>query len=123
MMVFGLVSSIFDYLTFGLLLYVLHATPGQFRTGWFIESVVSASLIVLVVRTRKPFFKSRPGKYLLSATVLIVVITLVLPITLMAQVFQFTPLPLEFVPILVVVVAFYVLCAELTKAWFYKSEN
>ncbi len=123
MVVFGLVSSLFDYLTFGVLLYVLHATPGQFRTGWFMESVVSASLIVLVVRTRKPFFKSRPGKYLVIATLLIVAITLVLPMTPMARLFEFTLLPLEFVPILAVVVAFYVLCAELTKAWFYKRES
>jgi P-type Mg2+ transporter len=123
MMVFGLVSSIFDYLTFGLLLYVLRATPGQFRTGWFMESVISASLIVLVVRTRKPFFKSRPGKYLLIATLLIVAATLVLPMTPMARIFEFTPLPLKFVPVLAVVVALYVLCAELTKVWFYKRES
>jgi hypothetical protein len=55
-------SSVFDFLTFGVLLWPLHATPGPFRTGWFLESVVSAALIVLVVRTRKPFFQSRPGR-------------------------------------------------------------
>jgi Mg2+-importing ATPase len=123
MMVFGLVSSIFDYLTFGLLLYVLRATPAQFRTGWFMESVVSASLIVLVVRTRKPFFKSRPGKYLLIATLLIVAMTLVLPMTPLARIFEFRLLPLKFVPVLAVVVVLYVLCAELTKVWFYKRES
>ena len=64
MMTFGLVSSVFDYLTFGALLLVLHATQDQFRTGWFLESVISASLIVLVIRSRKPFFKSRPSQYL-----------------------------------------------------------
>src|SRR3984893_7521210 len=72
MVVFEIVSSLFDYLTFGVLIWLLHATPAQFRTGWFMESVVSASLIVLVVRTRKPFFKSRPGKYLLLATLVVV---------------------------------------------------
>ena len=61
MMTFGLVSSVFDYLTFGVLLLVLHATQAQFRTGWFVESVISASLIVLVIRTRRPFFRSRPA--------------------------------------------------------------
>ena len=66
MMTFGLVSSVFDYLTFGALLLILHATQDQFRTGWFLESVISASLIVLVIRSRKPFFKSRPSKYLLD---------------------------------------------------------
>jgi P-type Mg2+ transporter len=62
MITFGLVSSVFDYLTFGVLLFLLHATPDQFRTGWFLESVASASLIVLVIRSRKPFFKSRPSR-------------------------------------------------------------
>lgn len=123
MVVFGIVSSLFDYLTFGVLLYVLHATPGQFRTGWFMESVISASLIVLVVRTRKPFFKSRPGKYLLMATLLVVTLTLLLPLTPVARVFDFTLLPLKFVPILAVIVALYVFCAELTKAWFYRRES
>jgi len=123
MMVFGIVSSLFDYLTFGVLLYVLHATPAQFRTGWLMESVVSASLIVLVVRTRKPFFKSKPGKYLLLATLLVVALTLVLPLTPLARVFEFTLLPLKFVPILAIIVALYVLCAELTKAWFYQRES
>jgi Mg2+-importing ATPase len=123
MVVFGIVSSLFDYLTFGVLLYVLHATPGQFRTGWFMESVISASLIVLVVRTRKPFFKSRPGKYLLIATLLVVALTLVLPLTPVASIFEFTLLPLKFVPILTIIVALYVFCAELTKAWFYQRER
>jgi Mg2+-importing ATPase len=123
MVVFGIVSSLFDFLTFGVLLYVLHATPGQFRTGWFIESVISASLIVLVVRTRKPFFKSRPGKYLLLATLLVVALTLVLPLTPIARAFEFTLLPLRFVPILAVILALYILCAELTKAWFYSRRD
>ena len=66
MIVFGLVSSIFDYLTFGALIW-LNATVQQFRTGWFIESILSAALIVLVVRTRRPFFRSRPSKLLALA--------------------------------------------------------
>ena len=76
MITFGLVSSVFDYLTFGALVTILHATQDQFRTGWFLESVISASLIVLVIRSRKPFFKSRPAKYLLMATLLTVIVTL-----------------------------------------------
>ena len=63
MLVFGLITSVFDYLTFAVLIW-LHANVGQFRTGWFIESIVSAALIVLVVRSRRPFFKSRPSKLL-----------------------------------------------------------
>ena len=78
---------------------------------------------MLVVRTRKPFFKSRPGKYLLLATLFVVALTLVLPLTPVARVFEFTLLPLKFVPILAIIVALYVFCAELTKAWFYKRES
>ena len=61
MIVFGLVSSVCDYLTFGVLLLVMHANTAQFRTGWFMESVVTAALIVLVIRTRKRFYQSRPS--------------------------------------------------------------
>ena len=96
MMTFGLVSSVFDYLTFGVLLLILHATPDQFRTGWFLESVISASVIVLVIRSRKPFFKSRPGKYLLMATLLIVVVTMILPFTPLGGIFGFSRLPISF---------------------------
>jgi P-type Mg2+ transporter len=56
MVMFGLLSSVFDYLTFGALLLLLHAQPEQFRTGWLIESTISASMVVLVVRTRKSIF-------------------------------------------------------------------
>ncbi|HEY7108511.1 MAG TPA: magnesium-translocating P-type ATPase, partial [Nitrososphaeraceae archaeon] len=72
MIVFGLISTIFDYATFAVLLFVLHSTINQFRTAWFTESVISASIVVLVIRTRKPMFKSKPSKYLLFATLLII---------------------------------------------------
>ncbi|MGZ3605723.1 MAG: magnesium-translocating P-type ATPase, partial [Thermodesulfobacteriota bacterium] len=91
MMTFGLLSSVFDYLTFGVLLLILHATTDQFRTGWFIESVISASVTVLVIRTRKSFFRSKPGKYLLIATLLIVVVTIIFPFTPLAQLLGFQP--------------------------------
>ena len=66
MMVFGLVSSVFDYLTFGALLYWLRATEQEFQTGWFIESLMTELFIVLVIRTQRPFFRSRPGTLLLA---------------------------------------------------------
>ena len=121
MITFGIVSSVFDYLTFGVLLLVLHATQVQFRTGWFLESVVSASLIVLVIRSRKPFFKSRPGKYLLMATLSIVVVTLILPFTPLAEIFGFSPLPFSFLLLIGIVVLFYIITAEMAKTVFYKK--
>lgn len=121
MITFGLVSSIFDYLTFGALLTLLHATQDQFRTGWFLESVISASLIVLVIRSRKPFFKSTPGKYLLLATLLTAVVTLTLPFTPLGAVFGFGPLPILFLVLIAMIVAGYIVTAEMVKTVFYKK--
>jgi Mg2+-importing ATPase len=120
MVTFGLLSSIFDYMTFGLLLLVFHATQVQFRTAWFVESVVSASLIVLVIRSRKPFFSSRPGNSLLLATLSVVVIALVVPFTPLAAFLGFGPMPLVFVLCIGLIVSFYVVAAELVKRVFYK---
>jgi len=121
MITFGIVSSVFDFLTFGALLLVLHATQVQFRTTWFVESVVSASLIVLVIRSRKPFYKSRPGKYLLGATLSIVVVTLILPFTPLAEVFGFSPLPIVFLLPIGFIVLLYIIAAEMVKKVFYKK--
>jgi Mg2+-importing ATPase len=120
MIVFGLVSSAFDYLTFGVLLGLMHAKRIQFRTGWFVESVVSATLIVLVVRTRKRFYRSRPSRALLVATVGVIAAVLALPYTTLARLLGLTPLPLVFLPALAGIVAGYVLAAEVAKNFFYK---
>jgi P-type Mg2+ transporter len=121
MITFGLVSSFFDYLTFGLLLLVIHANEGQFRTGWFLESVISASMIVLVIRSRKPFFRSKPGKYLLITTLSIAVITLIFPFTPLGNIFGFSPLTLSTYIFILLIVALYILGAEITKRVFYKK--
>jgi P-type Mg2+ transporter len=121
MITFGIVSSVFDYLTFGLLLLILHATQVQFRTGWFMESVISASLIVLVIRSRKPFFRSQPGKYLLIATLTIFAVTLILPFTPLAGVFGFGPLPVHYLLLIGVIILCYIFTAEIVKSVFYKK--
>ncbi len=121
MITFGLLSSVFDYLTFGVLLFILHANEKVFQTGWFIESVISATLIVLVVRTRMPFFKSLPGKYLSIATVFILLLVLVLPLTPMAVWFGFTRLPISYYGWMLLIIACYIISAELAKRWFYRK--
>jgi len=121
MLTFGFLSSVFDYITFGVLLLMLHATQDQFRTGWFVESVISASLIVLVIRSRKPFFKSRPVKYLLWATGATVATTLTLPFTPLAEIFGFTQLPVSFLIAIAAIVVGYVVAVELVKVVFYKN--
>ena len=121
MITFGLVSSVFDYLTFGALLFILHATQDQFRTGWFLESVISASLIVLVIRSRKPFFKSRPAKYLLMATLLTVIVTLILPFTPLGEIFGFGWPPILSLLLIGVIVMLYIVTAEIAKTVFYQK--
>ncbi len=120
MVTFGLLSSVFDYLTFGALLFILRAGPTEFRTGWFLESVISASLIVLVIRTRKPFFASRPSRYLAAATLLIVGVTILLPFTSLSKLFSFKAVPPVFLLVLGGILILYIAGAEFAKRIFYK---
>ena len=121
MLVFGILSSVFDYMTFGILLLLFKAGETEFQTGWFIESVVSASLIVLVVRTHKSFIKSKPGKYLLGSTVLIALIALLFPFFPFAHALGFSILPVKFYIAMLAIVLMYIVSAEIMKRWFYKS--
>jgi Mg2+-importing ATPase len=84
------------------------------------ESVISASLIVLVIRSRRPFFKSRPGKYLLATTIFIVLVTLILPFTPIGEIFGFVFLPMSFLLMMGLIVVLYILMAELVKKLFYQ---
>ena len=120
MITFGPLSSLFDYLTFGALLLVLHATADQFRTGWFIESVVSAALIVLVIRTQQSFIKSKPSKYLLLATLSVIIVTVLLPFTVLGRLFGFVSISPEFFLLTATIVGLYIVAAEMTKRLFYK---
>ena len=119
MITFGALSSVFDFITFGVLLFILHAKENLFQTGWFVESVISASLIVLVIRTRLPFFKSLPGKYLTIATLIVVLAVLAVPVSPLASLFGFTRLPLTFYFWILLIVGLYIISAEMTKRWFY----
>ncbi len=123
MLVFGPLSSVFDYLTFGVLLLLLHAGTMEFRTGWFVESVISASMIVLVIRTRRSFWSSRPSKYLAGMTVLVALVTIAIPYTPLGPLFHFTPLPPSFLAMLFVVLVLYVAGAEVTKRVFYRHQG
>ena len=122
MIVFGLVSSIFDYLTFGVLIW-LGATTAQFRTGWFIESIVSAALIVLVVRTRLPFFKSRPSRLLSLATLAAILVAVLIPHLPFAPLLGLQPMPAHFYPIIGGVILAYFVTAEFVKLRFYRGRN
>ncbi len=120
MIIFGLVSSLFDYVTFGLLLFVARATEQQFQTGWFIESLLTELVIALVVRTRRPFFLSRPGKLLWTSTLVVSLVTLAVPYLPYGQILGFTPLPAWLMAALVALTALYVVAAEIAKKFFYE---
>jgi Mg2+-importing ATPase len=119
MVIFGLVSSVFDYLTFGTLLFLIRATPEQFRTGWFVESLMTELVVALVVRTRRPFFQSRPGRLLWMSTLAVALITLVIPYLPFSALLGFVPLPPFIMAVLLLITALYVVATEVTKKFFY----
>jgi Mg2+-importing ATPase len=120
MLTFGLLSSLFDLATFAVLLVLLRVDRDSFRTGWFVESVVSAALIVLVIRSRKPFFRSRPSPALTWTTLAVVLATVCLPFTALGKLFGFVPLSATCLLSLAAIVACYIPAAELLKQSFYR---
>lgn len=127
MIVFGLLSSVFDYMTFAALTLLLHnsgLTAANYamtwRTGWFVESVISASMIVLVIRTKRLFFKSRPSNYLIGMTMLVAVVVIILPYTNLGTWLGFRPFPPYFYPLLLAIMLMYIASAELAKKLFYR---
>ncbi len=120
MLVFGTLSSLFDYATFALLLLGLKTSQESFHTGWFLESILSAALVVFAIRTRLPFNKSHPSHTMLVVTGLVALVTLVLPYTPLAAILGFTPLPWHYLIILAGIVAIYFISAEFIKRWFYR---
>ncbi|MBM2851832.1 MAG: Magnesium-translocating P-type ATPase, partial [Candidatus Nitrosotenuis sp.] len=118
MVTFGFLSVVFDFLAFCVFI-LLHATEQEFRTGWFIESVISASVVVLIIRTQKPFFKSKPSSYLLVATLFIVGATVIFPFTPLAEIFGFVVIPASFYASIGIIIILYVISAEIIKRKFY----
>jgi hypothetical protein len=106
---------------FAILLIVSHATSDQFRSGWFLESVISAALIVLAVQTRRPFLESPPGKSLLLAILLIAAATALFPYTPLAGPFGFRPLPLFFFSAMGMIGILCMIAAEMAKRYFYRK--
>ncbi len=123
MVYFGLVSSCFDFLTFGFLLMVIHASPETFRTGWFVESLLTQLAIVLVVRTHKSFWRSRPSALLAWLTLAIALLAVAIPYLPGAGWFGFLPLSAPVMSGLIVVTLAYLIASETTKRWFFSRER
>ncbi|HTS14619.1 MAG TPA: magnesium-translocating P-type ATPase [Candidatus Sulfotelmatobacter sp.] len=118
MLLFGPISSVFDYLTFGLLLLGLGSTETAFHTGWFIESLATQILVIFVIRTgRVPFWRSRPSPLLVASAVAAVAVAVLLPVSPLGAVLGFTGLPPLFWLVLPGLVAVYLALVEAAK-WF-----
>jgi Mg2+-importing ATPase len=121
MVEFGLLSSVFDFLTFGALLLVFRASPEEFRTAWFVESLLTELVIALVVRTRRRAYQSRPGRFLLWSTIVVAMVTLVLPFLPWAGRLGFVPVPWSLLGTVLGILALYVVATELMKRVFYRT--
>ncbi|MEV4701824.1 magnesium-translocating P-type ATPase [Actinoplanes sp. NPDC049316] len=121
MLGFGPLSSVFDFLTFAVLLLVMHAGAAEFRSGWFVESLATQTLIIFAIRTRRtPFFRSRPSVPLLLAALGVVTVGAVLPATPVADTLGFGPLPLSYYAVLALFVVVYLGAVEVAKRAFYR---
>ena len=120
MLSIGPVSSVFDFLTFYVMLKVLHADEALFQTGWFVESLATQVLVIFVIRTRGNPFKSRPHAWLIWSSLVVVAVGALLPYTPLAAQLGFVPLPPAFFVILVAMVAVYLVIVEMGKRWFYR---
>ena len=124
MVIFGLISSVFDVLTFAALLFVFHANVAMFQTAWFIFSLLTELAVVMVLRTRGPAWQSRPSRLLLGSTVLVAAIAVTFPyVTDVAAPFDFVPLPFPLLAAVLLNVGAYVLATEAAKIRFFRSRG
>jgi Mg2+-importing ATPase len=124
MLFFGPISSLFDFVTFALMIHVFNAGPPLFRSGWFVESLATQTLVIFVVRTRAvPFFRSRPSAALTAAALAVVLVGIALPYLPVATKLGFAPLPAGFLAALVVLVATYLTIVEFTKRRFFTGAS
>jgi Mg2+-importing ATPase len=120
-LIFGPLSSLFDFATFGVLLWLMRASEQSFQTGWFIESIFSAGIVVFAVRTRLPFMRSRPSRAMLAVTAAVMLITLWLPYSPLAEALDFVPLSIPYVMVILGIAVMYFFSAEFAKRWFYRK--
>jgi len=118
---FGPFSSLYDFLTYGIMLFIFGASASVFQSGWFVESFWTEVLVIFVIRTRRiPFISSRPGKWLTALTLSCVAFGTILPFTVLGGFLGFTALPAEYWILLMLMVATYLLLVDAGKIFFYR---
>ncbi|WP_050578938.1 magnesium-translocating P-type ATPase [Sinorhizobium medicae] len=123
MVSFGLVSSLFDFVTFAGLALLIKAAPATFQTAWFVESLLTELAIVLIVRTRSCFWRSKPSLLLSFLTVATAVLAIAIPYAPFAGYFGFVPLPWPIMTGLLLITVLYLMASEITKYWFLRWDN
>ncbi|WP_300108650.1 magnesium-translocating P-type ATPase [Rhodoferax sp.] len=123
MLTIGPISSLFDFLTFYLLIKLFEAHEAMFRTGWFVESMATQVLVIFVIRTRRNPLRSQPNRWLVLTSLAVVLAAMLLPFTPLAPYLGFTPLPLAFFALLAGLLVCYLLMVEGGKQWFYKRQT
>jgi Mg2+-importing ATPase len=123
MLSIGPISSLFDFLTFYLLIRLFEAQESVFRTGWFVESMATQVLVIFVIRTRRNPLRSSPDRWLVTTSLAVVITAIALPFTGLAPYLGFAPLPLAYFGLLVVLVASYLVVVEGGKQWFYRHQK
>ena len=122
MLIFGIIGSAYDFLTFAVMYFVFHARNSLFQTGWFVTSFITEVLVVFVIRTRKiPFWKSKPSKPFLATCLSVVVVALILPFSPLAHFLGFTPLPALFFSYLMGITITYLIVVEIGKYFLNKG--
>jgi Mg2+-importing ATPase len=121
MMVFGIQSSVFDYLTFGLLLLFFHANEAYFQTSWFIESVLTELLILLIIRTTRPVLQSRPSRFLLGTMLSVALLVIAFSYLPFAEMLGFHPLPLSLLAAMIGIAIVYGVVVEISKTLFFRK--
>ena len=124
MLAFGPISSIFDFLTFFVMIVIFKANEPLFQTAWFIESLFTQTLVIFAIRTRMvPFWKSKPSKALILNIIVVLAVAMALPFTFFRKYFKFTALPPMFLLVLGIFIVIYLGLVELVKLWFYRNER
>lgn len=121
MIVFGALSSVFDLITFGVLRWGFHAEATEFRSAWFLASVLTEVCVIFVLRTRRPFFMSRPSKWLALMAVMVSIVAFVIPYTPVGIPLQLIPLPPALLGLIGLIVLGYIAVTEIAKRFFWPA--
>jgi P-type Mg2+ transporter len=123
MLVFGALSSLFDLVTFAVLEWGFHAQVREFQSAWFLGSILTEVTVLFVLRTRRPFFRSRPSKWIVFASIAVTIVSVLIPYSALAAPLKLAPIPAPLLGAVLAIAVLYLVANELTKRVFWKPEQ